>query len=130
MQGEDFLATFIYSPLKAPDHIRLLRIAAATSDPSIVVSLEEVGLQDNVEYECLSYTWDGPKYLDVGEHWTTNHKRILCNGMVAFIRQNLYDALTQLREMKMLGPIWIDALCINQQDLSERNSQVGYMGEI
>jgi hypothetical protein len=30
----------------------------------------------------------------------------------------------------MLGPIWIDALCINQNDPSERNSQAGQMGKI
>ena len=130
LDNKDSSVPLVYTQLSAPDRIRLLRIAAPTSDLSIVVSFEEAGLQDKVEYHCLSYTWDGPKYRDEGEHWTTNHKRIVCNGMVAHIRQNLHDALLQLRDLDMLGPIWIDALCINQEDVLERNSQVGHMGEI
>jgi hypothetical protein len=117
-----------YTPLAA-GRIRLLRIVATTSD-QIAVSLEEVELHDDVAYECLSYTWDGPKRDDVGDYWTMNRQMIVCNGEATYIRQNLYDALVQLRDLDILGPIWIDALCINQYDISERNSQVGRMGEI
>jgi hypothetical protein len=121
---------FLYSPLLARDRIRLLRVAAPTSDGSIAVSLEECELDSDIAYDCLSYAWDGPKYSDTGEYWTTNHQRIVCNGAVTYIRQNLYNALVQLRELDILDPIWIDALCINQDDISERNSQVAKMGEI
>ena len=86
LDNKDSSVPLVYTQLSAPDRIRLLRIAAPTSDLSIVVSFEEAGLQDKVEYHCLSYTWDGPKYRDEGEHWTTNHKHIVCNGMVAHIK--------------------------------------------
>lgn len=55
---------------------------------------------------------------------------MVCNNAVKYIQQNLYDILVQLRNSNILGPIWIDALCINQGDISERNSQVAQMGEI
>jgi len=35
-----------------------------------------------------------------------------------------------MRELSILGPIWIDALCINQADKQERQSQVGLMSRI
>lgn len=56
-----------YTSLAAPDHIRLLRIIAPTSE-EMAISLEEVKLNDDIAYECLSYTWDGPKGGDVGDH--------------------------------------------------------------
>jgi hypothetical protein len=118
-----------YTPLAAPDHIRLLRILNLGSD-DITVTLEERGVGDDIAYECLSYTWNGPKDGDEGDYWTTNHRRIVCNDTVTYIRQNLHDGLVQLRNSNILGPIWIDALCINQGDISERNSQVAQMGEI
>ena len=122
---------FQYAPLSAPDHIRLLRILAETSHTpdTVAVSLEEFALVDEA-YECLSYTWDGPRNCDVGQQWTTNHKLILCNGCAAYIRQNLHDALVDLRTLGILGPIWIDALCINQEMLDERSSQVSMMARI
>jgi hypothetical protein len=124
-----------YTPLASPKHIRLLRIAPSTSTSDhIEVSLEEVEINAGIPYECLSYTWDDPKFRpsssDAGEYWNTSHKRIICNGAVTYIRQNLHDALVQLRSSGSLGPIWIDALCINQDDVSERNTEVGRMGII
>lgn len=39
-------------------------------------------------------------------------------------------ALQRLREPKAAFPVWIDAICINQEDLDEKNGQVTKMGEI
>ncbi|KUJ19634.1 HET-domain-containing protein [Mollisia scopiformis] len=118
-----------YSPLTDPEYIRVLRISPDHSD-EIVVSLEEIALSGNIPYECLSYTWDGPTFGDTGEEWTSDRKHIVCNGSIIFIRQNLYDCLVELRKVGIVGPIWIDALCINQNDINERNKQVGMMGRI
>lgn len=56
------------------------------------------------------------------------------------VTESLYQALKSLRKaaprlkenFQILDhqPIWIDALCINQSDMKERNSQVGMMGSI
>jgi hypothetical protein len=45
-------------------------------------------------------------------------------------RQNLFEALLHLRGKKETRILWVDAVCINQQDKSERNEQVRWMGEI
>ena len=55
---------------------------------------------------------------------------ISCDESALVVRDNLYNALVQLREHGVRGPLWVDAICINQQDLSERSAQVAFMGPI
>jgi hypothetical protein len=68
---------------------------------------------------------------------------IECDGQILRVRKNLHEALKllrfidkrnlsrtvdqKLRELPFQGFIWVDALCINQDDLSERARQVGVM---
>jgi len=51
-------------------------------------------------------------------------------GQEAAVTQNCEAALRQLRKKSRSIRIWIDALCINQQNISERNQQVRMMEEI
>jgi hypothetical protein len=46
------------------------------------------------------------------------------------IRQNLWLALVNLRDHRQERVLWIDAICINQMDLDERNHQVKLMAYI
>ena len=41
----------------------------------------------------------------------------------------IYHALLRLLENGETGPIWIDALSINQEDIAERNDQVNQMAQ-
>ena len=50
-----------------------------------------------------------------GPHSMKNFKRAKY-----FIGQNLYSALSNLRDRKKQVVLWVDALCINQNDLRER----------
>jgi hypothetical protein len=54
----------------------------------------------------------------------------MCNGCKILVTENLFDTLDQLSQMPDVDFLWIDALCINQEDLDERASQVLIMGEI
>ncbi|OAG17151.1 HET-domain-containing protein, partial [Alternaria alternata] len=56
-------------------------------------------------------------------------KLILINGKEASIQTNLFDFLDTVRATNR-DAIWIDALCINQNDSMEKNHQVSQMGEI
>ncbi|OAL00781.1 HET-domain-containing protein [Phaeosphaeriaceae sp. SRC1lsM3a] len=76
---------------------------------------------DQRYYEALSYEWGDPNGL---KH------TILINGQPIQVRDNLFHALACLRELSMFEPLWIDALCINQNDIRERNHQVGMMALI
>lgn len=59
----------------------------------------------------------------------TKNQKVLCNGKVIEIQPNLYDALLHLRTLTPAA-YWIDALCINQEDVNERNDQVRMMSQI
>ncbi|PVH71655.1 heterokaryon incompatibility, partial [Cadophora sp. DSE1049] len=73
-------------------------------------------------YETLSYCW-GPE---------GTYRCIDIDGHSVPIRRNLWWALYHLRYRVrgMKRTLWIDALCINQNDISERNAQVSIMGSI
>lgn len=76
------------------------------------------------DYAALSYTWGGND---------TPNCDIVINGNRVSVRSNLEAALRCLRERKIIQSgllIWIDALCINQADIQERNHEVKRMRTI
>ncbi|KAF2204775.1 hypothetical protein GQ43DRAFT_355906, partial [Delitschia confertaspora ATCC 74209] len=74
-------------------------------------------------YEALSYVW--------GHANPSTERSIVCNGIPDIrVGQNLHDALTRLRKRNRKRFIWVDKLCINQQDEVERGQQVRQMGNI
>ncbi|KAL7627071.1 hypothetical protein AAE478_003847 [Parahypoxylon ruwenzoriense] len=80
------------------------------------------------EYEALSYTWgtmDNPQIvrLQADEHSSVDHS-------ILEIQQNLATALRHLRYPDKSRVLWIDAICINQKDIPERNVQVTRMKDI
>ncbi|KAF4345911.1 heterokaryon incompatibility het-6 [Fusarium beomiforme] len=87
-------------------------------------------LDSNPVYKCLSYTWGEPGGDETDESWSKPSENILIDGLEMRIRRNLYNALTALRQEGIYGPIWIDALCINQDDIEERNIQVAQMANV
>ena len=73
-------------------------------------------------YIALSYTWgNGSDVLP-----------ILTDGDLKYVTRNLYDALAALRADDLTSdlPVWADAICINQQDIFERNREVRRMAEV
>ena len=50
----------------------------------------------------------------------------------AVVLENLFHFLRYFIRLPHLGPrlLWIDSICIDQTNLTERASQVGYMGDI
>ncbi|KIM95562.1 hypothetical protein OIDMADRAFT_98622, partial [Oidiodendron maius Zn] len=78
-------------------------------------------------YKALSYTWGEPN-LDGSSN------SILITGSSLRVTENLDHALRQLRNeinsTELPSYWWIDAICINQGDVEERNSQVALMRRI
>lgn len=66
------------------------------------------------DYEALSYTW--------GDNTSKTSLCIDGKGFVAF--GNAYDALIELRKPTAGRRIWIDAICINQDDIKEKQHQI------
>jgi hypothetical protein len=59
-----------------------------------------------------------------------NSKTIELDGCPFLIGHSLHQALQQLRQDKLDRPIWIDAICIDQADNSEKAEQVAMMRDI
>ncbi|KAK5687061.1 hypothetical protein LTS10_001198 [Elasticomyces elasticus] len=83
-------------------------------------------------YEALSYVW-GSDALNVLAY--VHKSQALHNGtepsMATLpIRSNLESALRHLRYPTESRMLWIDAICINQSDLMERDLQVRKMRDI
>jgi hypothetical protein len=111
--------------------IRLAKILPAKFNRSrLECELITVSLDDHPEYAALSYVWGDPTI-------TTS---ILVNGITKVITKNLASALKEFRrrrgvycynnEEKALLYIWADALCINQDNVKERNHQVSLMQQV
>lgn len=75
------------------------------------------------DYVALSYVWGNPAVT----------RGIFVNGISVQVTENLEEALRELREydcIKQGFKVWIDAICINQNDIEERAQQVGIMKHI
>ena len=109
-----------YKSLAAPDHIRLITILPGERGSAIKLGIEHADINSHPKYECLSYAWgtDGPD------------RSITINDSSLFVTATLYVALEHLRHASQERKIWIDAICINQKDIAERNSQVAIMRKI
>jgi hypothetical protein len=114
---------FAYKALSEDkNEIRLLRIykKKPTSD-QIECDIFHVSLDSTPSYNALSYAWGHPLNPKV---------QISLSGCAFMVRQNLWEALHQIRSESEELMIWIDAICINQSDLAERSEQVCKMKSI
>jgi len=74
------------------------------------------------DFAALSYAWFEPLLVE---------KTIFINRHPLVVTGNLHAALLCLRNRLTRGlKLWVDAICINQKDLAERNLQVKRMGSI
>lgn len=110
---------FYHSPLDtSTDGIRLLTLEKAIDlEVSVTCSLQHVTFAQKPKYEALSYTW--------GDE--TAKKRISINGKEFEVGRNLYDALKHIRSANRDRVLWIDAICINQANVPEKNQQIRMM---
>lgn len=108
--------TFKYSPLnREQSEIRLLRLLPSNDlRSSVVCELEHVSLDKDVCYEALSYTWGGNVGTD----------SIVLDGAAFSVTSNLFAALCALRNEDSDCYLWIDVVCINQDDIAKRNQEV------
>ncbi|KAJ4286528.1 hypothetical protein N0V90_013228 [Kalmusia sp. IMI 367209] len=76
--------------------------------------------QKRIDYIALSYTWGGQE----------KRAEMELNGCTISITENLFSALRHLRSEDKSQQLWVDAICINQEDPRERKHQVGQMKNI
>jgi Heterokaryon incompatibility protein (HET) len=110
-----------YEPIsKESRDIRLAKILPGKYTDTLEIMLSNVSLNDDLNYTALSYTWGD----------SSNTCPITVNGHCVQVRVNLANAFLHIRKLDEDVVIWADALCINQDDISERDHQVFQMKDI
>jgi hypothetical protein len=128
------LDTYSYGPLK-PAQTRILRLHPKGHSPEgklrddglyadlVAVNLHILegvmidGTTKTIHYNALSYSWG---YPELSETLVVDGKAKLISGQNAV-------ALRALRHPTKIANLWIDALCINQDDKQEKSEQVAQM---
>ncbi|KAH7310200.1 heterokaryon incompatibility protein-domain-containing protein [Rhexocercosporidium sp. MPI-PUGE-AT-0058] len=122
------LKDFTYNKVTKPSGIRLLKIKDGLENDPIQCEVFEVSLDDEPSFDALSYTWKAdPATPDEKE---PRERPIECNGAVLKVQSNLYHALAQFRRSKRFRPLWIDRVCIDQEDSADKFTQIAMMGRI
>lgn len=57
---------------------------------------------------------------------SSSSRLLLCNDKVLKIQPNLYDLLIRLRQQRRSLPLWIDAICINQDEADDQAREEKY----
>ncbi|KAF1954800.1 hypothetical protein CC80DRAFT_116273 [Byssothecium circinans] len=113
------LDVYEHLPLNvAQKEIRLLEIL--NTEPMLECKLSRVSLYASPEFIAISYTWESGLPL----------VQITLNGYEFSIRENLHNALVQFNSSAPGTCFWVDAICIDQSCIPERNAQVPLMRDI
>ncbi|KAL2110161.1 hypothetical protein VUR80DRAFT_1496 [Thermomyces stellatus] len=115
-------AEFVHTPLPTDGrYIRLLKFQPSVPEEPLRFSLAAFEFTETPAYNSLSYEWgDNPP-----------DRPILVNNSLFFIRENLHSFLKVLAGSAYRDVYFFaDAICINQDDIPERNAQVQCMGDL
>ncbi|KAI9768897.1 MAG: hypothetical protein M1839_003851 [Geoglossum umbratile] len=119
-------ARYTYVPLRRDDStIRLLQIHSSFfSSRPIKCHLIQVPLRAALRpnYTAISYRWD----TGSGE----GPREILLNGVPCSVLPTVYSILRARRSRIRKQYLWIDSVCINQEDRTEKAKQVQLMRHI
>lgn len=121
--AQDPRQPYRYTPLNHERTIRLLKVTNISSPNQQCwnYSLINTELDDAPPFETLSYVW-GSNALD--------HALMLRDGSVLRITENLDCAMSDILPHCSTGFLWIDQVCIDQKNDTERGHQVKIMGDI
>lgn len=112
------LELYTYEPLKSSIQIRLLKLYSNEEKERLEAVIEHHNLEDAIKtgYEAISYCWGEPLFTH----------QLHIEGRSLNITPHLHGALSVLTE----SYIWVDAVCINQEDPEEKARQIPLMRRI
>ncbi len=119
-------ASIAYQHSKLPSlaSIRLVTLLAGPLNDRLQCEINVVTVQDDLSYEAISYVWGRPE--DKASIQVCNEY----GDRELEIPANLRAALRCFRHPSSTRTLWIDSICINQNDDDERSQQVQLMGKI
>ncbi|KXJ86574.1 heterokaryon incompatibility protein-domain-containing protein [Microdochium bolleyi] len=97
--------------------IRLLMVEPGDFDDDIHCRVTTCALRHAPAFHAISYAWGDGK----------DQRQIFIDGRPFTVRQNCHYALRQARKYSPATPIWIDSVCIDQDNAAEKSAQVQMM---
>jgi hypothetical protein len=124
MDPDGLKKQYTYQPLDTSQtEIRLVRLLPRNPqllwDTFIDCEIIHVSLKGQPQYEALSYAWESER-KPVSIH---------LDGKPLCVTLCLFSALKYLRGQEP-RVLWVDAICIDQSSIPERNQQVSIMRDI
>ena len=133
-----------------------MALSPGQRDERLICELQECSLSDPPTFEALSYTWKTSQFDDVtsksypagwkkrlmwkkakdskgkspGPSEEDHTNEIFCGRKVLSIGPGLRTALLRLRHPVVKRYLWVDQICIDQNNLQERSHQVEHMRDI
>lgn len=139
--GSTFIG-YTYSPL-GQDEIRLIKLHSNAGTEALHCDLIHHKLTDNLKYDTISYAWgdavfDRSLIITPNTYTCNEHRERIPSAEgdqgkgYLYITSTLYSALQRAQKHRpnQCISIWADAICINQEDVDEKNSQVQLMRRI
>jgi hypothetical protein len=125
-------ARYEYQPLESR-HIRILELEPGGDAEPFQGRFDTASIDSGVKYDALSYVWGDAtpvntvtvsgQAIPIAANLATALKYLRnCNTM-NFYRASTYRMLRKAQPLR----IWVDAICINQDDIHEREQQVAMM---
>ncbi|KAI1126431.1 heterokaryon incompatibility protein-domain-containing protein [Nemania abortiva] len=99
--------------------IRLITILPGEGDSPVecLLSSADLGAEQVPKYETISYCWGD----------ASSRCSILVNKVLLCVPASAAKALQRVRSPVAQRVVWLDAICINQEDAGERQQQVSLM---
>lgn len=119
------MEAYSYSALSSERHIRIIILHPAQDFGDILrCDLEQLEIEESIqpgrEYHAVSYCWGEPNFSS----------DLLCENALLKITPNVESLLRHLRKTHKVHRLWVDGICINQQDSEEKSRQLILMGQI
>ncbi|KAK8122931.1 HET-domain-containing protein [Apiospora sp. TS-2023a] len=120
------LLPYAYLPLSDNAQTRVIELQPFTAsdddddDPPGCL-LRDFDVLGDEEYEAISYTWGEPVLTE---------RLIVDDTYFLMTTVNCRDVLLRFRLPDRVRLLWVDAVCINQQDEDEKGRQIPFMAQI
>jgi len=100
--------------------IRLLHLDPSSTDDNISATLDVWDKDSAPSYYAISYVCGTSPAQNV----------ITVNDQAILVRDKCFEAVQQTNLHFPGSYVWVDAICINKNDLAEKSAQVAIMGDI
>jgi hypothetical protein len=109
-----------HSRINTKREVRLVILHRRLPYFPIRVTLQHFHLEFMPPYEAISYTWGSAE----------KNSQVFINGVPFLTTASAFSVLRSRSSIWRTRLIWIDSICINQDDDQEKGQQVGLMGDI